>query len=58
VDETKRGDNEVALRVRLEEANGQTRMANLLVRRGADGWRFVVPERAVVRYVDQLKGAR
>lgn len=58
VDEKKRGDHEVALRVRLEDANGQSRMANLVVRQQTDGWRFVVPERAVARYVDQLKGVR
>lgn len=55
VGETPRGENEVALRVRLDDDGKDARVANLVVRRAADGWKFVVPERAVARYAEMLQ---
>ncbi len=55
VSETRRGEHEASLRVKLTTADGTARSSTLKMRRAAAGWRFVVPERAVERYAAMLK---
>ena len=44
------------VRVRLRDAGGVTQTANLVLRRESDGWRMVVSERAVAKYLAALSG--
>lgn len=51
-----RADGDVLLRVRVKRPDGGAVTRSLAVRRQAGDWRFVVPENAVARYEEMLKG--
>lgn len=48
----------VAMRLRFGSVDGKTKDDNLLMRRGGDGWRIVIPDNAVEKFARQVSGAR
>lgn len=52
------GADDVGLRVRLASSEGKVKDDNLVMHRGSDGWRLMVPDNAVEKYARQLNGGR
>lgn len=48
----------VAVRLRFANNDGQTKDDNFLMRRGSDGWRMVLPDSAVEKFARQLSGKK
>lgn len=50
--------DEVGLRVRFGSDAGKTKDESFLLRRGTDGWRMVLPDQAVDKFVKQIGGGK
>jgi hypothetical protein len=48
----------VGVRIRFGSTDGKTKDDNLLMRRGSDGWRMVLPDNAVEKFARQLSGKK
>lgn len=51
-------DDNVGVRIRFGTEQGAVKDDNYFFRRGADGWRLVVPDNAVEKYARQLSGGK
>jgi hypothetical protein len=56
IGEMRMSRDQVAMRVRLQDADGATKFTTLRLQHAGDEWQLIVPEKAVDRYAAILKG--